>query len=54
MTVGELRRLLNALPLEAEKRMVMFLDQDSGDVYDFAEVEDRPDREAVWLRGALL
>jgi hypothetical protein len=54
MKLIELRRLLNALPLDADDRTVMFLDADTGDSYDLAGVEDAPDEEAVWIKGGLL
>lgn len=54
MTFGELRRLLNTVPITADLDHVMFLDDDSGDAFDVNAVEHRADEEAVWLRGALL
>lgn len=54
MTVEELMRALNALPLTARHHHVMALDPDSGAAYDFNDLKHEPDEEAVWVRVGML
>ncbi|MFJ9213034.1 hypothetical protein [Streptomyces sp. NPDC102264] len=54
MTVEELMRALNALPLSARHHHVMAFDPDTGDAYDFNNLEHAPGEEVVWVRVGLL
>lgn len=64
MTFGELRRLLNTVPITADRDPVMFLDVENVDVYELLSVNyeatsyDEGGNETsvggtVWLRGGL-
>ncbi|MEU8840268.1 hypothetical protein AB0D97_14205 [Streptomyces roseus] len=64
MTFGELRRLLNTVPITADRDPVMFLDTDTADVFELHAVRhEGPSYDeggnvtsvggTVWIRGEL-
>lgn len=49
MTVGELRRLLNTVSLDADRWPIGGCDLDQGDAFEIEGITNDPDHDHVWL-----